>query len=360
MRHRQTERRKIVALLVTTCLCLSLKLFVSPLCSSAPFVGSVGRLCGARPLCGQDLTVYRVRWKGYGPQSDTWEPESNLRGVWKMVEKYKTKITKMPLVSNARRRGRPSAGSGSGSGISSGSTGSVTGAQTASTATKHSSTVDQNRRGEQPVMNGLRRHKTALNASVKHSNDHKTAKKNHKKRIKYCMTRESAKDTFWKDLEEGKIDVFKEDLYSRVKSRASSRGNSTENSPKPVNSPPKESEKSWQNSDTTDSDNKSLSNDISGSEDFIDSHLRVQYCKTEALLSAIKDCDRELAKILIKNGSDINSSFGNKDGSTPLMICSQQNNVDMTDFLLSSGALIDIQNRNGDTALMIVSTGAVR
>ena len=308
-------------------------------------------------LYGQDVTVYRVRWKGYGPQSDTWEPESNLRGVWKMVEKYKTRTNKMPLVCSARRRGRPSAGS-SGSGSSSGSTsstGSGSGAHSAVSAQKNSSsTVDQSRRSEQRVMNGLKRHKSLANDTAKHLSPQKISRKSHKKRPKYTIGCESTKDTFWKDLEDGKIDVFKEDLYSRVKSRASSRGNSAENSPKPANSPPKESEKSWTNSDTNDSD-KSLTTDISGSEDYAESHLRVQFCKTEALMSAIKDCDRELAKILIKNGSDVNSTFGNKEGSTPLMLCCKHNNIDMTDFLLNNGALIDTQNRNGDTALIIVS-----
>ena len=257
----------------------------------------------------------------------------------------------MPLV--CKRRGRPSNTSGSNStGANTGTTAGSAGSGTP-IAAKNNSTVVSNTRKEQLVVNGIRRQKTSLNNNIKRFNDRKIMKKNHKKRMRYSFTTESTKNTFWKDLEEGKIDVFKEDLYSRVKSRASSRGNSTENSPKPVNSPPKESDK-WQNSDSNDSVNKTEINENRPNNDFTDADLRIKFCKTEALVSAIKDCDQELAQILIRNGSDINSTFGNKNGSTPLMICCEDNNIHMTQFLLSSGALKDTQNQNGDTALMIV------
>ena len=250
----------------------------------------------------------------------------------------------MPLVS--RRRGRPS------NNIGSGSAGGGSAAIGSGIAEKNNSTVDQNsRRSEHNlVINGFRRQKTTLNNNIKRFNERKIMKKTHKKRIKISFTTESTKDTFWKDLEEGKIDVFKEDLYSRVKSRASSRGNSTENSPKPVSSPSKDS-----SNDSTDTENIKTQIENIPNNDLMDGDLRIKFCKTEALMSAIKDCDQELAKILIKNGSNINSTFGNRNGSTPLMICCEDNNIDMTRFLLSNGALKDIQNQNGDTALMIVS-----
>lgn len=229
-----------------------------------------------------------------------------------MVEKYKEKINKTPLAIT-RRRGRPS---------------------NSITTSKNSSTVYNTR--DHSIVNRIKRENTSL-TRIKLINDSKNM---NKKKIKNIIA-EKSKDTFWKDLEEGKIDVFKEDLYSRVKSRASSRGNSMENSPKQS----KDFDKCWPHTDSNDSEN---------TDHYMDSDVRIKYCKTEALIAAIKDCDLELAKILIKNGCDINSTFGNKSGYTPLMVACEMNDVNITQFLLMQGAVKDLQNKNGDTALIIV------
>lgn len=36
----------------------------------------------------QGKTVYRVRWKGYGSDEDTWEPRDNLLTCEDMVEEF--------------------------------------------------------------------------------------------------------------------------------------------------------------------------------------------------------------------------------------------------------------------------------
>ncbi|CAG2112503.1 unnamed protein product [Medioppia subpectinata] len=214
--------------------------------------------------------------------------------------------------------------------------------------------------------------------AVKTSERRLVIRKSHKKRLRYCFTTEKSKNTFWKDLEEGRIDVFKEDLYSRVKSRASSRGNSGENSPKQP-TPTDAGSPHTGDSVANCNDNTNHTNDencyaengtgsaggatdpmVAADNDDSDKYtlnadLRVKLCKTEALMAAITAGDRELARILLANGSDANATEGQRNGSTPLMVCCERNNIDMTAFLLSVGALKDVHNRNGDTALIIAS-----
>ncbi|XP_054163077.1 M-phase phosphoprotein 8-like [Oppia nitens] len=307
-----------------------------------------------------DTTVFRVRWKGYGPQSDTWEPESNLQTVWKMVEKYKNKMNnKMSLLStNNKRRGRPSTTC---SNTSNNSTDN-------SQSKKHSSLhiVQQKQQQQQQqqslLSKSIKKHKTTLKLNIKLNNttNEKTIvmKKIHKKRLKYCFTTEKTKNTFWKDLEEGKIDVFKEDLYSRVKSRASSRGNSSDNSPKQSNSSSPNSLKEWADNDSNDmiDETKNINNeekDDTNKDCLLNTNLKENLYKSNDLMIAIKKCDKELVKSLMDNGSDINCKFINNDEFTPLMMCCEDNNIEMTEFLLNNGALKDIQNLNGDTALII-------
>jgi len=42
---------------------------------------------------GKQVLEYKVRWKGYGANDDTWEPESHLEqyGAERMLKKYKMK-----------------------------------------------------------------------------------------------------------------------------------------------------------------------------------------------------------------------------------------------------------------------------
>ena len=37
-------------------------------------------------------TMYKIRWKGYGPEEDTWEPENHLKGCRKMLNDFNKKL----------------------------------------------------------------------------------------------------------------------------------------------------------------------------------------------------------------------------------------------------------------------------
>jgi hypothetical protein len=41
-----------------------------------------------------DRWYYRIKWKGYGPKSNTWEPKANLEHAEKILKKYHQKLLK--------------------------------------------------------------------------------------------------------------------------------------------------------------------------------------------------------------------------------------------------------------------------
>ena len=53
----------------------------------------VERIVGHR-RAGRKGILYRVRWKGYGPEEDTYKTEENLRGAFSRLREYKKNLGK--------------------------------------------------------------------------------------------------------------------------------------------------------------------------------------------------------------------------------------------------------------------------
>ncbi|XP_026140733.1 B-cell lymphoma 3 protein homolog isoform X1 [Carassius auratus] len=81
------------------------------------------------------------------------------------------------------------------------------------------------------------------------------------------------------------------------------------------------------------------------------SHLEIRnYEGLTPLHLAVQKGDKKLAKILLKNGSEINAG-DNKSGRSPLVHAVENNFTDMVIFLIESGCDVNAQSYSGNTAL---------
>lgn len=50
--------------------------------------------------------MYKVRWKGYGPEDDTWEPKQNLESCQDMIEDYERQQSELAKRRAEQRRAK--------------------------------------------------------------------------------------------------------------------------------------------------------------------------------------------------------------------------------------------------------------
>ncbi|XP_046555717.1 M-phase phosphoprotein 8-like [Haliotis rubra] len=123
------------------------------------------------------IKVYKVRWKGYSKAFDTWEPVENLESCLDMVEEFEEVKEKEKKKRSDERKKRMALMAGR------------------SFSTEDECSEYGLQPNEEPVMPIFSPPPLAIDAEPT------------------C----TLKDTFWKDLEEGRINLFNTDMYSKVK-----------------------------------------------------------------------------------------------------------------------------------------------
>ncbi|XP_022111123.1 M-phase phosphoprotein 8-like isoform X2 [Acanthaster planci] len=171
--------------------------------SESENIYEVEKILGVTKHEGRPL--YRVRWQGYGPEEDTWEPRENLLTCEDLVEEFieKQKLRKQKISQNLAKKYKKS--------------------PKKRTPPKESSATAQPKRRR---------------SSEKDASDNETANGQSNRK---CSSSDNEgppplKDPFWDNLEKGLI-TFDGDMYSKVKSRratldAKRSGQSTESAGK--------------------------------------------------------------------------------------------------------------------------------
>ncbi|GAB1597875.1 uncharacterized protein LOC115210952 isoform X1 [Argonauta hians] len=169
------------------------KLPIDPLKESEEFF-EVDKIVGMTKINGKER--YKVRWVGYPSSNDTWEPRENLLPCIEMVEDFERDRQRLKKRRAEERRIRKAMMEGR---MLPGGVLPEKMASSGHNATSSSSTSISTTESE--TTNSM--DASAVTNSTLLRQDHST----------------TLKDTFWKDLEEGKVDLFETDMYSKVKAQ---------------------------------------------------------------------------------------------------------------------------------------------
>ncbi|XP_064617661.1 M-phase phosphoprotein 8-like isoform X2 [Liolophura sinensis] len=131
----------------------------------------VEKIVGTTKINGRLL--YKVRWRGYSPNWDTFEPEENLQTCLDLIDDFKSRREQLKQQRTLERRRRKALMEGR--------------------ILPESVDCDN---------------KTSTSTGVTVPGSHMASS---------VSDPDTLKDTFWRDLEEGKVNLFETDMYSKVK-----------------------------------------------------------------------------------------------------------------------------------------------
>ncbi|MDF2577315.1 MAG: uncharacterized protein K0S74_799 [Chlamydiales bacterium] len=94
----------------------------------------------------------------------------------------------------------------------------------------------------------------------------------------------------------------------------------------------------------------------------IGAHVNIEvsyeYNRVTPLTIAADSGNRDICKLLIEKGADLEAKSGDYEKMTPLMLAARSNNRESCELLLSLGANINAQDERGNTVLMIAARSA--
>ncbi|CAL8107814.1 unnamed protein product [Calicophoron daubneyi] len=154
---------------------------------------------GERIIKGQKY--YKVRWQGFPPESDSWEPEENLSNVLDIINSYHQRIAGQKIDLKDSLKDYPSGSSNSPASLP---TPPPTPASLSFSGEKRSRGASEERQAESSISKRKHAVKSRTSGRYEYVPKHQLV---------------ASKTKYFDDIRDGKIDLSSNDLYSRVKTR---------------------------------------------------------------------------------------------------------------------------------------------